>query len=50
MDQIEIIMMVLIYTVIVAVVITAVVITRGDGPQDQLNHDENFDLFDCSNR
>lgn len=39
MDQIEIIMMALIYAVILAVVVTAVVITRGKDPQVQLNHD-----------
>lgn len=50
MDQIEIIMMVLIYTVIVAVVITAVVITRGEDHQDQLDRDEDFDPFDYSHR
>ena len=50
MDQIEIIMMVLIYAVIVAVVITAVVITRGDGPQDQLNHDAKLIEADADHR
>lgn len=50
MDQIEIIMMVLIYAVIVAVVITAVMITRGDDPQVQLNHDAELIEADADHR